>query len=124
MECLLCALLGDKHKKDYDRVPPLQELLFWWKKPTIPTQYDKHGGWACKCHGSPQEGVILPGGIWKGFGEDKPLESHSEGAWDFSRQKEGIRNHSEQSYDGSKGPGVYGMSEVGWLEQQEGDRGE
>lgn len=60
----------------------------------------------CKCRGSPQEGVILPGEIWKGFGEDKPLESHPEGDWDCSGQKEGIRSHSEQSYDVSKGPGV------------------
>lgn len=70
----------------------------------------------CKRHGSPEQGVILPGEIWKDFGEDKPLESHLEGAWDFSRQKEGIRSHSEQSYDVSKGPGVYGMSEISLLE--------
>lgn len=28
----------------------------------------------------------------------------------FSRQKEGLRSHSEQSCDVSKGPGVYGLS--------------
>lgn len=52
-----------------------------------------------------RKSVILPGEIWKGFGEDKPLESHLEGVWDFSRQMEGVRSHLKQSYDVSKGPG-------------------
>lgn len=33
----------------------------------------------------PEEGVLLPGEIWKGFGEDKPLESHIEGVQEFPR---------------------------------------
>lgn len=67
-------------------------------------------------HGArrPRGGVVSPGGIRKGFGEDRPLESRLEGVWDFSGQREGCKV--------AKSPRVYGGSEIGRREQQEGDR--
>lgn len=38
-----------------------------------------------QCRGSSEEGLILPGEIWKDFGEDKPLESHLKGVRKYSR---------------------------------------